>query len=218
MKRFIVFFVVAMMTVSAYAETMKFEVRKAGNGVSYGTHNLSLAIADQSSKFSCDANNCYFDPASPVKFEARLKTGSKSSEKSYITLVAKEAGTLKIFARTAANASSDRNIVLTQNDAEILNHVLLESEKMSGVAVEGEVDAKDVYPVLTARVESGTITLTYPVNAVNLYGFELVPDHDSSNDESASDSVQNGKYCNYYGDMVIIKNGMKFNADGNLIM
>ena len=135
---------------------------------------LTVTDTDTSGKISVDGNTAYFGTADNyVSFGFRLKTGGKSSSKNGLSLTLPQDGTIKIYARTGSNSATDRNVVLTQKDtsAELLNKILLESE-----AVETEIDgeAKKVYPVLSASAKAGVVDITYPVNSINFYCFELV--------------------------------------------
>lgn len=135
---------------------------------------LTVTDTDTNGKISVDENTAYFGTAdSYVSFGFRLKTGGKSSSKNALSLTLPQDGTIKIYARTGNNSATDRNVVLTQKEtsAELLNKILLESE-----AVETEIDGevKKVYPVLSASAKAGVVNITYPVNSINFYCFELV--------------------------------------------
>ena len=136
---------------------------------------LTVTDTDTSGKISVDENTAYFGTAdSYVSFGFRLKTGGKSSSsKNALSLTLPQDGTIKIYARTGSNSATDRNVILTQKEtsAELLNKVLLESEAVETV-IDGDV--KMVYPVLSASAKAGVVDITYPVNSINFYCFELV--------------------------------------------
>ena len=135
---------------------------------------LTVTDTDDSGKISVDGNTAYFGTADNyVSFGFRLKTGGKSSSKNGLSLTLPQDGTIKIYARTGKNDATDRNVVLTQKEtsAVLLNKVLLESEAVETV-IDGDV--KKVYPVLSASAKAGVVDITYPINSINFYCFELV--------------------------------------------
>ena len=135
---------------------------------------LTVTDTDTSGKISVDENTAYFGTADNyVSFGFRLKTGGKSSSKNGLSLTLLQDGTINIYARTGSNSATDRNVILTQKEtsAELLNKVLLESEAVETV-IDGDV--KKVYPVLSASAKAGVVDITYPVNSINFYCFELV--------------------------------------------
>ena len=134
---------------------------------------LTVTDTDTNGKISVDENTAYFGTADNyVSFGFRLKTGGKSSSKNGLSLTLPQDGTIKIYARTGKNDATDRNVVLTQKEtsAVLLNKVLLESEAVETV-IDGDV--KKVYPVLSASAKAGVVDITYPVNSINFYCFEL---------------------------------------------
>lgn len=139
--------------------------------------SIKLTINNGAAKMAIDENKAYFGTAAEqVGFTTRLKTGGKSGSNSGMTITIAEgaSGTLKVYARTGSNSATDRSIVIT-GSTELINHVLLESEAITNVTVPGEADPQKVYPVLSADVTAGDYTVTYPVNGINIYGFEFVP-------------------------------------------
>lgn len=139
--------------------------------------SITLAINNGGSKIAIDANTCYFAPSDPVKYTTRLKTGGKSGSSNGLTVSVESgaSGKLKIAVRTGSNSATDRSVVITKDGSELVNHVLLESEKTSGVVIPGEADPKDVYPYIELDVTEGDYVITYPVNGINFYGFEFTP-------------------------------------------
>lgn len=135
---------------------------------------LTVTDTDTNGKISVDENTAYFGTADNyVSFGFRLKTGGKSSSKNGLSLTLPQDGTIKIYARTGSNSATDRNVVLTQKETstELLNKILLESEAVETV-IDGDV--KKVYPVLSASAKAGVVDITYPINSINFYCFELV--------------------------------------------
>lgn len=127
--------------------------------------------ADTDNKHAIDENSAYFGTAeSYVKFDYRFKTGGKSSSSNSLQLTIPAAGTLKVYARTASSSATDRNVVLTQDGAELYNAVVKDADAVEVVINE---ESKKVYPVIAVEVNAGTVDVTYPVGALNFYGFEL---------------------------------------------
>lgn len=136
---------------------------------------LKLSLIDANAKMAIDGNNAYFGTADGyMKFEKRLKSGGKSSSNNAMTLTVPQGGTLKVYARTASSSATDRTVVLTQNDAELYNAVVQDGDAIE-VPMGEEQKATKVYPVISVPVEAGDVNITYPVGAINFYGFELIP-------------------------------------------
>lgn len=174
MKKIFTLIAAVAFAASASAQVLSFDTKYDKGSVpgSFTKGDLVLTVTDTDGKLAVDANSAYFGtPESYVSFDYRLKTGGKSSSKNNLTLTLPTDGTLKIYARTGSNSATDRNIVLTQNETELVNKILLESE--AGKATIGEVE-KNVYPVITVEAKKGDVAITYPVNSVNIYALELV--------------------------------------------
>lgn len=200
---------------TASAQVISFDTKYDKGSIpgSFTNGDLVLTVTDTDGKLAVDANTAYFGtPESYVSFDYRLKTGGKSSSKNNLTLTLPTDGTLKVYARTGSNGATDRNIVLTQNETELVNKILLESE--AGKATIDEVE-KNVYPVITVEAKKGDVAITYPVNSVNIYAIELVG---TSNGVSTILTPKaDGKTFNLAGVQVSenakglkIKNGKKF--------
>lgn len=74
-----------------------------------------------------------------------------------------------------------------------------------------------VFPVISVPVKQGDVAITYPVNSVNFYGFELVKTSTGISSVNAAAAKKNGKTYNMAGQEVsssakglIIKNGKKY--------
>ena len=182
---------------------------------------LTLTITDtDGSKLEIDANNAYFGTAdSYEKFAFRLKSGGKSSSKNGMTLTIGAEGTLKVYARTGSNSAEDRNLVLTQNEEELYNQIVKEADAVAVKMNPDEDKETNVYPVISVPVKAGTVVVTYPVNSLNFYGFELVSAGGSSNVESVvvKPVVTDGAIYNLRGQRVdasykgiVIRNGKKY--------
>ena len=175
---------------------------------------------DPSNKMAIDANNAYFGTTmeDAWKGEYRLKTGGKSQTGNGLTLTVPAKGVVKVYARTGSNSATDRNIVLTQNDTEILNVILLESnavEVEDGVDESGAPTTTKIYPIYTANVVAGDIVITYPINGVNIYALEFVADG-GTGVENAFVAPKATKMM-VDGQMIIVRDGVKYNALGTVV-
>lgn len=220
MKKFFLFAIAVVAAMSINAEQIFFtEVASKGslNGAEFTDGSFVLTVTDtDGSKLEIDANNCWFgDEADQVKFTHRLKTGGKSSSKNALTLSIPAAGTLYVYARTGSNSATDRNIVLTQDEATLLDHILLESEaiKVKGLDSKDPDKETNVYPILSCEVAAGTVEIAYPVNGVNFYGFSL---GNKLNPEGIEEIIAAPKATKivYNGQVVIVKDGRFFNLLG----
>ena len=222
MKKIFTLIAAVAFATSASAQVLSFDTKYDKGSIpgSFTNGDLVLTVTDTDGKLAVDANTAYFGtPESYVSFDYRLKTGGKSSSKNNLTLTLPTDGTLKVYARTGSNGATDRNIVLTQNETELVNKILLESEATT-ITIEdatsptGKVE-KNVYPVITVEAKKGDVAITYPVNSVNIYAIELVG---TSNGVSTILTPKaDGKTFNLAGVQVSenakglkIKNGKKF--------
>lgn len=170
MKKFFTLIATAFVAMAANAQLITVPV--GGSVTEWSNGDFKITATDEANKIVVDANSTYFGTANEyVKYESRMKSGGKSSSKLMLTLTIPTDGTLKIAARTGSNSATDRNIILSQDGADILDKILLESEAAKVMIGEEE---KSVYPVLSAPVKAGTATITFPVGSVNFYAFELV--------------------------------------------
>ncbi len=165
---------------------------------SYADGDFSMVITDNNGKFTVDENKQYFgNETSYEQFTTRLKTGGKSSSNSFITVNIPVAGKLQIMARSASS-SSVRALVVTQNEAEIYNGLLDESN----VEVEIEGAAKKVFKVHETNVEAGTADITYPDGAINFYCVRLAVPEGAGIESIVNDVVANGAIFNLRGQRV----------------
>ena len=98
----------------------------------------------------------------------------------------------------SASSSSVRALVVTQNEAEIYNGLLDESN----VEVEIEGAAKKVFKVHETNVEAGTADITYPDGAVNFYCIRLAVPEGAGIESIVNDVVANGAIFNLRGQRV----------------
>ncbi len=217
MKKIFTLIAVAAMALSANAQTIKWtEVIEAGKvaAETYGSNGFVLTATDTNDKMSVDKNTAYFgDTDAQKSFDYRLKVGGKSTSQNSLSLTIPEAGTLKVYVRTAKSSETDRNVVLKQNDAELINKVIKEDEASDYVTVQIEGVDKKVFPVVSAAVVAGTVAITYPVGALNFYAFELVT---ATGIQTVKATVLNDAQFNLAGQRVaadskglVVKNGKK---------
>ena len=122
MKKFFTLIAAVAMAASMNAQTLSFDKDYAVGSVpaTFSTNGLVLTVVDTNNKLVVDSNSAYFGTAdSYQKFDKRLKSGGKSSSKNNLTLTLPSDGTLKVYARTGSSSATDRNVILTQNDAEL---------------------------------------------------------------------------------------------------
>lgn len=222
MKKFFTLIAAVVMAASVNAQVLTFDTDYAAGSVpaTITSNGLVLSVVDVNAKISVDANTAYFGTAdSYERFAKRMKSGGKSSSKNMLTLTLPSDGTLKVYARTGSSSATDRNVILTQNDTELANKVLLESEAVSvNMMVDGVEVAKKVYPAVSVAVKAGDVVITYPVGSINFYGFEFVASGTSGiSNINASEAANEGATFNLLGQKVasnakglVIKNGKKF--------
>lgn len=174
MKKIFTLIAAVAFAATASAQVLSFDTEydKGAVPASFSNGDLVLSVTDTEGKLAVDANSAYFGtPESYVSFGYRLKTGGKSSSKNNLTLTLPVDGTLKVYARTGSNGATDRNVILTQNETELANKIVSESE--AGKVTIGEKE-NNVYPIITVEAKKGDVAITYPVGSMNFYAFELV--------------------------------------------
>lgn len=220
MKKIFTLIAVAAMALSANAQKYYFQesdVASAGtlDGKSFADF---ITLVDTDGKMAIDGNNAYFgDANTQTKFSYRLKSGGKSSSKNQIHLAIAEAGTLKVYARTGSNSATDRNLVVTQNEAELYNQVVQEADAVLVKGLDESDPEKEtkVYPAVTVEVAAGEVVLTYPTGSMNFYGFEAGSGATAIHTVKAA-QANDGAVYNLAGQKVandfkgiVIKNGKK---------
>jgi hypothetical protein len=148
---------------------------------SYSDGSFVLSRVDNDNKHAIDLNNAYFgDASAQEKFTSRLKVGGKSSAKNSLSLSIAGTGTLKVYVRTGSNSATDRNLVLSQGGSTLYNKVVQESDAItvemeSAKSETNPTGETKVYPIISVPVTAGTVSIEYPVNSLNFYCFEFVP-------------------------------------------
>ncbi|WP_317511195.1 hypothetical protein [Segatella copri] len=222
MKKFFTLIAAVALAASVNAQVLKFDQTYAKGSVpaTFSADGLVLKVVDTDGKMAVDANSQYFGTAESYEnFSYRLKSGGKSLTKNNLTLTVPSDGTLKVYVRTGSSSATDRNVVLTQNGTELVNKLLLESEAVSVPMTDDKGETKDtnVFPVISVPVKQGDVAITYPVNSVNFYGFELVKTGTGISSVNAAAAKKDGKTYNMAGQEVsssakgiVIKNGKKY--------
>ena len=222
MKKFFTLIAAVALAASVNAQVLKFDQTYAKGSVpaTFSADGLVLKVVDTDGKMAVDANSQYFGTAESYEnFSYRLKSGGKSLTKNNLTLTVPSDGTLKVYVRTGSSSATDRNVVLTQNGTELVNKILLESEAVSVPMTDDKGETKDtnVFPVISVPVKQGDVAITYPVNSVNFYGFELVKTGTGISSVNAAAAKKDGKTYNMAGQEVsssakgvVIKNGKKY--------
>ena len=221
MKKFFTLIAAVALAASVNAQVLKFDQKYDAGTVpaTFSANGLELKVVDTDGKMSVDANSQYFGTAESYKnFSFRLKSGGKSLTKNNLTLTVPSDGTLKVYVRTGSSSATNRNVVLTQNGTELVNKILLDSEAVSVPMTDDNGKPKDtkVFPVISVSVKQGDVAITYPVNSVNFYGFELVKTGTGISSVNAA-AKKDGKTYNMAGQEVsssakgiVIKNGKKY--------
>ncbi|MBM0151541.1 hypothetical protein [Segatella copri] len=221
MKKFFTLIAAVALAASVNAQVLTFTQKYAKGSVpeTFSADGLELKVVDKDGKMEVDANSQYFGTAESYKnFSFRLKSGGKSLTKNNLILTVPSDGTLKVYVRTGSSSATDRNVVLTQNGTELVNKILLESEAVSvPMTVDNVTKDTKVFPVISVPVKQGDVAITYPVNSVNFYGFELVKTSTGISSVNAAAVKKNCKTYNMAGQEVsssakglIIKNGKKY--------
>ena len=222
MKKFFTLIAAVALAASVNAQVLKFDQTYAKGSVpaTFSADGLVLKVVDTDGKMAVDANSQYFGTAESYEnFSYRLKSGGKSLTKNNLTLTVPSDGTLKVYVRTGSSSATNRNVVLTQNGTELVNKILLESEAVSVPMTDDKGETKDtnVFPVISVPVKQGDVAITYPVNSVNFYGFELVKTGTGISSVNAAAAKKDGKTYNMAGQEVsssakgiVIKNGKKY--------
>lgn len=221
MKKFFTLIAAVALAASVNAQVLTFTQKYAKGSVpeTFSADGLELKVVDKDGKMEVDANSQYFGTAESYKnFSFRLKSGGKSLAKNNLILTVPSDGTLKVYVRTGSSSATDRNIVLTQNETELVNKILLESEAVSvPMTVDNVTKDTKVFPVISVPVKQGDVAITYPVNSVNFYGFELVKTSTGISSVNTAAAKKNGKTYNMAGQEVsssakgiVIKNGKKY--------
>ena len=84
---------------------------------------------------------------------------------------------------------------------------------MNCESCEGGKQTKKVYPIIALDVAKGSISLSFPVGSLNFYAFAFNSSEEGQGVENVDATVKAEKRFEN-GQLVIIKNGVRFNALG----
>ena len=181
---------------------------------------LVLDVTNGNTKFAIDQNKQKFGTsASDFTQETwRMKTGGASGSKSAMVVTVPSDGTLKISARSG-DSSKPRYLVIKQGETELLKQALDDNDAVTATVGEDEVK---IFPIYSAEVKAGAVNLEYGVGvtegnngSVSFYAIEFVPKSATNIDNTAVEGKVVKTFEN--GQLVVIKNGVKYNATGAVI-
>ena len=163
-------------------------------------------------KHQVEKNSAYFGTAENyVNYTYRFKTNGKSNSKNGLKLTVPKDGVLTIAVRSASSSDENRTLILTQNGTELFNAIVKDSNSEKIMIEEAE---KTVYHYVTANVKAGDIDITYPINAINFYAFELTPTGGTDGIDTITLLPSDSKSYNVGGRVaskgLLIKNGKKY--------
>lgn len=223
-----IFFLAAAMLAAVTVSAQRIEFTEVittgdfGTSRTYSNGDVELIIDNRYGKMQVDANKTKFGTSTADMWQStyRLKTGGMSSvtegQELGMTLYVPSAGVVKVYARTGSS-SATRAIVLIQDGVEVLNHAFTDAE---GVA-EGEVT---LFPIFTSeKVAEGEIDIQFGKvpegesgsnGGMYIYAIEFVSDgqgvHDAMVAPKAKKVMENGQ-------MLIVRDGVKYNALGTVV-
>ncbi|MGN0235006.1 MAG: hypothetical protein ACI4BD_01645 [Paludibacteraceae bacterium] len=226
MKKLFFFAAALMAAVTVSAQRIEFtDVIAAdafGTTKTFTNGDVELTIDNRYGKMSVDANKTKFGTSAADMWQStnRLKTGGMSSvtegQELGMTLYVPSAGVVKIYARSGSS-SATRAVVLIQNDVEVLNHAFTDTEAIT----DGDVK---IFPVFTSeKVAEGEIDIQFGKvpegesgsnGGMYIYAVEFVSDAQGILDASVAPKA---KKVMENGQMIIVRDGVKYNALGTVV-
>lgn len=196
---------------------------------------LKDGVSPAATKMVVDGNVSYFakDPksinednldANAFAPAYRLKTGGKttpsvggdaeSDPTNYIEGYCEKDMTLYLAARTGSNSATDRNIIVKQFDKELVNKVLLESDATQYKYGSAGDKTRTIYPLIELKLKEGSFEISYPTGAINIYG--ILSDEKGEAPEGVENTEVAVKAVKMIenGQIVIIKNGVRYTVMG----
>jgi len=206
--------VVAAMTVNA--QTIAFsaedEIAQADfpQEKVYANGNFKITITNTADggKFLVDANKTKFGTSLEDMWEStdRLNIKGKSDSKTAVTITAPAAGKIKLYARTSGKTTGV-DVAFSQYSETVASFTLVDTD--AKVVKDGDSDV-NIYPIKEFSVQAGDISMTF-TRGMYLYAVEFVSGAQGVENVDAADKAvktfENGQ-------LVIIKNGVKYNALG----
>lgn len=223
-----IFFLAAAMLAAVTVSAQRIEFTEViatgdfGTSRTFSNGDVELTIDNRYGKMQVDANKTKFGTSTADMWQStnRLKTGGMSSitegQELGMTLFVPSAGVVKVYARSGSS-SATRAIVLIQDGVEVLNHAFTDTEAV----LEGEVK---LFPIFTSeKVSAGEIDIQFGKvpegesgsnGGMYIYAIEFVSDgqgiHDAMVAPKAKKVMENGQ-------MLIVRDGVKYNALGTMV-
>ena len=223
-----IFFLAAAMLAAVTVNAQRIEFTEViatgdfGTSRTFSNGDVELTIDNRYGKMQVDANKTKFGTSTADMWQStnRLKTGGMSSvtegKELGMTLYVPSAGVVKVYARSGSS-SATRAIVLVQDGVEVLNHAFSDAEGVS----EGDVT---LFPIFTSeKVAEGEIDIQFGKvpesesgsnGGMYIYAIEFVSDGQGIQDAmwapKAKKIMENGQ-------MLIVRDGVKYNALGTAV-
>lgn len=223
-----IFFLAAAMLAAVTVSAQRIEFTEViavdafGTSKTFSNGDVELTIDNRYGKMQVDANKTKFGTSTADMWQSayRLKTGGMSSvtenQELGMTLYVPSAGVVKVYARSGSS-SVTRSIVLIQNEVEVLNHAFNDTEAV----LEGDVK---LFPIFTSeKVSEGEIDIQFGKvpegtegsnGGMYIYAIEFVSEgqgiHDAMMVPEAKKVMENGQ-------MIIVRDGVKYNALGTVV-
>ena len=223
-----IFFLAAAMLAAVTASAQRIEFTEViavdafGTSKTFSNGDVELTIDNRYGKMQVDANKTKFGTSTADMWQStnRLKTGGMSSvtegKELGMTLYVPSAGVVKVYARSGSS-SATRAIVLIQDGVEVLNHAFTDTE----VVLEGEVK---LFPIFTSeKVSAGEIDIQFGKvpegesgsnGGMYIYAIEFVSDGQGIQDAMVAPKA---KKVMENGQMLIVRDGVKYNALGTMV-
>ena len=222
-----IFFLAAAMLAAVTVSAQRIEFTEViatgdfGTSRTFSNGDVELTIDNRYGKMQVDANKTKFGTSTADMWQStnRLKTGGMSSitegQELGMTLFVPSAGVVKVYARSGSS-SATRAIVLIQDGVEVLNHAFTDDEAV----LEGDVK---IFPIFTSeKVAEGEIDIQFGKvpegesgnGGMFIYAIEFVSDGQGIQDAmwapKAKKVMENGQ-------MLIVRDGVKYNALGTVV-
>ena len=222
-----IFFLAAAMLAAVTVSAQRIEFTEViatgdfGTSRTFSNGDVELTIDNRYGKMQVDANKTKFGTSTADMWQStnRLKTGGMSSvtegKELGMTLYVPSAGVVKVYARSGSS-SATRAIVLIQDGVEVLYHAFSDAEGVS----EGDVT---LFPIFTSeKVAEGEIDIQFGKvpegesgnGGMYIYAIEFVSDGQGIQDAMVAPKA---KKVMENGQMLIVRDGVKYNALGTVV-
>ena len=222
-----IFFLAAAMLAAVTVSAQRIEFTEViatgdfGTSRTFSNGDVELTIDNRYGKMQVDANKTKFGTSTADMWQStnRLKTGGMSSvtegKELGMTLYVPSAGVVKVYARSGSS-SATRAIVLIQAGVEVLNPAFSDAAGVS----EGDVT---LFPIFTSeKVAEGEIDIQFGKvpegesgnGGMYIYAIEFVSDGQGIQDAMVAPKA---KKVMENGQMLIVRDGVKYNALGTMV-